>query len=194
MTKNPDYQKLYDIAENQAGYFTASQAEKTGYSWERLSDLSKVGRFQRIERGIYRISLFPSSRFEDLFIAVLKSGENSVVSHESALSVYDLSDVMPGKIHIIIPKNRSRRRKGIRYHTVNIRKEEVTTYEGLPITTAERTIVDYFRNGGDLNQVKLAIHQALNRGMVTKESLLKQANFFGKKTINIVEDFIKEEK
>ena len=52
MNDEPDYNLLYETAENQAGYFTATQARTHGFSWERLSDNVKRGRFLRIVRGI----------------------------------------------------------------------------------------------------------------------------------------------
>ncbi len=99
----PDYDQLYTIAEDQGGYFSAAQAGEAGFSWERLSNTAKSGGIQRVYRGIYRLSRFPASRFEDLHIASLRTGPDSVISHESALAVYDLSDVLPARTHIIIP-------------------------------------------------------------------------------------------
>ena len=45
--------QLYDIAESQTGYFTATQAEIIGLSWERLSSNVKTGRFLRVAHGVY---------------------------------------------------------------------------------------------------------------------------------------------
>jgi len=41
MTSEPDYDRLYETAENQAGYFTISQARNHAFSWEHLSDKVK---------------------------------------------------------------------------------------------------------------------------------------------------------
>ena len=60
----------------------------------------------------YRLSRFPPSRFEDLFVAWLKCGPKSAISHESALAIYDLSDVLPAEVHITVPRTASRRRRG----------------------------------------------------------------------------------
>ena len=192
MKEKPNYQGLYEIAESQAGYFTTQQASGAGYSRKDLSALSKRGKFSRMAWGIYRIVLFPATPFDDLFIAVLKSGPNAVISHASALSIYDLSDVLPGEVHVIIPKSRSRRRAGIKYHTCKISKNEITSYKGLPITTVERTITDVFRNGLDPNLVKQATQQAINRGMITRESLSDQARRSGKNTIETIRSILAE--
>ncbi len=85
------------FAESQAGYFTSQQARDLGFSWERLSDNATTGRFNRIQHGIYRLSQFPGSKYEDMFIAWLNAGENSVISHESALALYELSNLIPSR-------------------------------------------------------------------------------------------------
>ena len=176
MTKKPDFTRLYQLAEAQAGYFTAKQAHEVGYSRERLSDLTAREQFIRIQRGIYRLSHFPASRFEDLFIAQMSAGPNSVISHESALEVYGLSDVLPAEIHVIMPRTGSRRRDGIRLHTNHIEIDEITQREGLPITTPSRTIADVIVNGLGSDLVRQAVEEAIKRGLVTKPQLVEQAD------------------
>ncbi len=173
--KTPDHGALYHLAEQQAGYFTARQAAGAGFSWERLTDYSKNGRFQRVAHGIYRLAQFPSSRFEDLFVAWLKCGTKSAVSHESALALYDLSDVLPGEVHVTVPRTASRRRKGIRLHTNRLRPADVVKREGLPVTTVPRTIADLARAGLTEDHVARAIRDALERGLTTRQALLAEA-------------------
>ncbi len=192
MKAKPSYEKLYEIAEPQAGYFTTKQAERAEYSRKDLSALSKSGKFSRAAWGVYRITYFPASEYDDLFMAVLISGSASVLSHQSALSIYDLSDVLPAEIHITIPQTRSRRRKGIKYHTGRISKKEITAYKGLPVTTVERAITDVLRSGLEAHLIKQAIQQAMERGMLTRESLLEQASRTSKKAFQSIRSMVEE--
>jgi predicted transcriptional regulator of viral defense system len=175
MTSKPNFPFLYETAENQAGYFSSLQAEEAGYTYERLSDLTTRGQFKRIIRGVYRLPYFPTTRFEDLHIASLRTGPDSVVSHESALAVYDLSDIIPAKTHIIIPRTGSRRRKDIQLHTNILQADEITQRDGLNITTVERTISDVIIGGVSYQHARQAIQEALQRGLTTKSKLLQQA-------------------
>jgi predicted transcriptional regulator of viral defense system len=175
MNKKPDYDLLYSIAEAQAGYFTARQAGQAGFSHERLSDLTMRGKFIRVQYGIYRLVHFPASRFEDMFIAHLRTGPASVISHESALAVYELSDVLPATIHVIIPRTASRRRKGIKLHTNQLQADEITQRDGLPVTTPARTIADVISDGLSFQLVKQAIIEALQRNLTNRQELLNQA-------------------
>ena len=175
MNTKPNYDHLYEIAESQAGYFTAKQARKVGFSWERLSKNAQRGRFLRITRGIYRLAHFPGSPYEDLFVAWLRTGPDSIISHESALSVYDLTDMIPGKVHVIVPRTASRRREGICLHTNRLKSDEITRREGLPITIVARTITDVAASGLADELIHQAIREALQRGLTTREELLTQA-------------------
>ncbi len=192
MNNKPDYDQLYNVAEGQGGYFAASQARKLGFAWDRLSKNVKNGRFMRVAHGVYRLVNFPGSPFEDLFIAWLRTGPNSVISHESALSVYDLSDVLPNEIHIIVPRSSSVRRKGIRQHTNQLEDSEITTREGLPITTVARTLADVSATGLAKEQVKLAINEGISNGMVTMEMLWVQAEKRGGRSKKILTEYQKE--
>lgn len=101
--------KLYAIAEGQAGYFTAAQALEVGYSYPAQAYHHKAGHWLRDGWGVYRLAHFPSTPREELVRLRLwnrdRSGANqAVASHETALELYDLSDVMPTDIHLTIPK------------------------------------------------------------------------------------------
>ena len=188
----PDYDQLYLIAEDQGGYFTAAQAGEAGYSWERLSNTTKSGKFLRVSRGIYRLARFPASRFEDLHIASLRTGPDSVISHESALTVYDLSDVIPARTHIIIPRTGSRRRKGIQLHTQKLEDDEITQREGLRITSVERTIADVIVWGISYQHARQAVQEALQRGLTTKRKLSDYADRRKGKAGKVIVEILEE--
>lgn len=184
--KTPDHDALYHLAEPQAGYFNARQAAKAGFSWERLTDYSKNGRFQRVAHGIYRLAQFPSSRFEDLFVAWLKCGPKSAISHESALALYDLSDVLPRKVHVTVPRTASRRRKGIRLHTNRLRPADIVKREGLPVTSVPRTIADVARAGLSEDHLVRAIRDAQQRGLTTRQAFLAEARRRGGRAARLI--------
>jgi predicted transcriptional regulator of viral defense system len=190
MDTKPNYDRLYEFAEEQAGYFTAAQAHQAGFSWERLSNSIKSGKFLRSGGGVYRLSQFPHSPHEDLFFAWLSTGPHSAISHESALAFYDLSDVLPSEIHVIVPRTASRRRKNIRLHTHRLAQDDVTLRGGLRVTTVARTIADVAANGLAEEQVKQAIQEALRRGVVSQKDLLVQAERRGGRVKKLISDML----
>jgi len=168
--------RLYPIAESQGGYFSARQARAAGISKAVLSHHLKSGKLQRVRRGVYRLAQFPEMPHADLFIAWLSAGEKAVLFHESALTLYGLTDLLPAEIHLTVPRTASRRLPGVRFHTARLQAEEITRRQGLPVTTPARTIVDMIRSGVAQEWVTQAIHQALARGMLSETTLREEAD------------------
>jgi predicted transcriptional regulator of viral defense system len=182
----PDLDALYSIAEPKEGYFTASAAEAAGYSRSLLAHHVKAGMLERVEHGIYRLRRYPESPRADLVVAELRAGPNAVISHESALEIYGLSDVLPSEVHVTVPRTASRRRGGVRLHTSRIAAEDVTIRDGVTVTTVERTIADVARAGLPEQLVLQAIHQAVELGLTTPARLTRFADRRGGRAKRLV--------
>jgi predicted transcriptional regulator of viral defense system len=194
MTTKPDYTQLYEIAESQTGYFTSAQARQAGFSWERLSANGSAGKFLRVARGVYRLVQFPGSAFEDLFVAWLRVGSKAVISHDSALAVFALTDVLPGEVHVIVPRTASRRHPGIHLHTNLLLPDEITSREGLVVTTVARTIADVAASYLAEELVYQAIREAIARGLLTEEELHVQAKRRKGRAKRMIEQILNAEK
>src|SRR5271155_2946647 len=97
--------QLFELASEQGGYFTAAEAQTCGYSRALLAHHAKSGRFIRVRQGLYRFREYPTSPREDVIAAWLATGrETAVVSHESALDILGLSDVVPEVVHLTVPR------------------------------------------------------------------------------------------
>ena len=188
----PDHKSLYRLAEQQAGYFTATQARQAGFSRSLLSYHVGTGRFERVRPRVYRLVQFPSSPHEDLYVAWLQAGPHAAISHDSALALYGLSDLLPHRIHVTVPRTVSRRRPGLRLHTKQLGSEDVTRYEGLPVTTVFRTLVDVTAAGLAEEQVRQAIQEALRRGLVAREALLRLTASRGGRIKRLVDEALCE--
>jgi predicted transcriptional regulator of viral defense system len=181
MSDDIDHDALYRTAESQAGYFTTQQAVAVGMDRSTLTRHARPGgRFVRARRGLYRLRHFPSSSHEHVVAAWLGVGDPRVViSHESALELYELSDVIPNAVHISVPRasRGQRARPGVRFHTLTRPPAgaEVRALHGIPVTTPERSIADALAAGTQPEQVELAIHQAIARGLTTPRRLQRAA-------------------
>src|SRR4051812_35498791 len=109
-TRNPSWDRLYEIAAGQEGHFTTEQAAESGYSTALLVKHVKSGRFLHIRRGVYRLAHFPAGANEDLVVLWLWSEQQGVFSHQTALSLYELSDVLPLQVHLTLPASWRKRR------------------------------------------------------------------------------------
>jgi predicted transcriptional regulator of viral defense system len=189
-TGMPDHEVLYQIAEQQGGYFSAAQAREAGFSYSLLSYHVRGGRFERVRPRIYRFVQFPASAHEDLHVASLQAGPDAVISHDSALALYDLSDLLPDQVHVTVPRTASRRRPRLRLHTNQLEPGDVTRYEGVPVTTVLRTLIDVASAGLAEEQVCQAIREALRRGLVSWDNLHQRAASHGGRIKRVVEEIV----
>jgi predicted transcriptional regulator of viral defense system len=176
----PDAAGLFLLASEQGGYFTSAQARAYGYNKQLLAHHAATGRFQRRRRGLYRLRDYPSSPREEVMVAWLAAGkEQAVVSHESALDLFGLSDVVPSSIHLLLPRARRwfRAPPGVTVHTTThpLSAREVVVREGMRTTAPLRTILDVAEAGTAPEQVLLAITQARERGMILTTHLREAA-------------------
>src|SRR5688572_30913165 len=100
----PDWNRLYETASSQGGLFTTQQAVTAGHSSQLLLHHLRAGRIVRVRRGIYRLVHFPPSEHEGLVEIWLWSEQAGVFSHETALGLHDLSDALPAKLHLTLPR------------------------------------------------------------------------------------------
>jgi predicted transcriptional regulator of viral defense system len=141
---------LYGIAEDQAGYFTAAQARAAGLRQVRLVQLAQQGDIERVSRGVYRFARFPISRLGHYMEAVLwpqvrRPDVSGVISHQSALSIHELSDVSPALVHMTLPTTVRIRRdvpRNMVVHYADLPPGDVERVEGVPVTTPARSIRD----------------------------------------------------
>jgi hypothetical protein len=104
----------------------------------------------------------------------------AVVSHESALDLHELSDVIPNAVHLTVPRSMRNLPKlpGVKIHTTTRAFEagDVVRREGMRVTSIERTIVDSADWGTGPEQIEMAVRQALRRGKGTTPRRLEAAS------------------
>src|SRR6185437_4905511 len=141
---------LYAVAESQNGYFTTKQASALGYASNKRIYHLRAGNWIREHRGIYRLAHFPEPDRPDLILWWLWSRDRSdrptgVFSHQTALSLHDLTDTNPAKLDLTVPKHF---RRGVtvpevlRLHFGDVAAEDREILHGVPVTNALRTILD----------------------------------------------------
>ena len=175
--RKTSWDKLFAVAEAQAGLFTAEQADTAGLYRQLLRRYVQHGRVRRLRRGIYRLVHFPTSDHESLAELWLWTKREGVFSHETALSLHDLSDVLPRRVHVTVPLEWRGRRltvpDGLVLHYAALARRE-RAWVGpvpVPVTGAERTLIDCVRDHVAPDMVAQAIAQAGERGLVGPDQL-----------------------
>lgn len=101
---------LRAVAEQQAGYFTAAQATQAGYPDSLHVYHTRAGHWEKVYRGIYRLTSIPKPDWPELVIWSLwsrnRAGEPQLVySHETADMIHGLLPRRPGPLHVTVPKS-----------------------------------------------------------------------------------------
>lgn len=93
----------------------------------------------------------------------------ALASHATALRVYELSDVMPAKIHLGVPKDfRKRAPKGVMLHKSELTQGDIAFRDGYRITTPLRALLDVANSPLSPEHLASALQEALERGLVRR--------------------------
>src|ERR1019366_6578492 len=180
MRETDSSRNLYEIAEPQYGFFTTKQAKEAGYDESKHAYHVRAGNWIREHRGIYRLRSFPSPERPDLMLWFLWSRDRNDVpqgtfSHQSALALYDLSDVNPAKLHMTVPKAFRRNSivpKVVVLHKADLAPTDLLDILGVRATTPLRTITDLIaENKTDRKLLRQAVGEGLTRGLVTRRQI-----------------------
>lgn len=170
--------RIWDVANRQAGYVTTRQANELAISNQLLSYHARPGgQLEPIRRGLYRLRRYPPSENETTFAGWLSFGRrlDAVISHESAAELHDLGDLIPDTLHLTAARRHTGRRPsvGVQLHftTDGVPVNERTRRHAMPVTSVERTIVDLVR-AGVTEQTELVVSQALRRDLTTPRRIL----------------------
>jgi predicted transcriptional regulator of viral defense system len=171
----PDWGRLYEVAAGQGGYVTTQQAQEAGYSLPLLTHHVKQGRLQRARRGVYRLTHYPAGEHEDLIVLWLWSEQAGVFSHETALSLHQLSDALPAVSHLTLPAAWSRRRlrtpPGVHLYFADVKGPDLTWARGVPVTSPLRTLVDCATAAVLPEFIQAAYRQIQQRGLAAPGEL-----------------------
>jgi len=170
--------KLFETATAQQGYFTHQQAVNAGYGNSAAVFHVNAGNWIRERRGIYRLAQFPPQDRPDLVLWALwsanRKGEiRGVYSHETALSIYELTDVMPDKFHMTVPKlfrKNSAIPPNIVLHRTDIEPGDILKMQGYLVATPAKTITDMLEaETMHTHDIMAAFNQATKNGLITQE-------------------------
>jgi len=176
MKTNKSESALFEIASAQGGYFTAIQAKHAGFSEKNHIYHVRAGNWIREWRGIFRLVRFPLQDDAQYSLWGIWSLNRhgmlqGVFSHETALSLFELSDLQPEKLHMTVP--RGYRRHGeipkiLILHHATIEPSECEERRGYRVTKPFRTIADIVRAQAVSPEfINQAVTQALNKGYLT---------------------------
>ena len=170
--ENDKEKQLVHLAANTGGYFTAKQAIQAGYSYRLQHYHKERGHWDEIDRGVFRLSNYPNSPYEDLVRWSLWSKNRSdnpqaIISHESALTVHESGDTMPGQVHLTVPPGFRKTPPGgcVLYHDV-ISSDQIEKRSGFFVTNPIRTLIDVAEGDMSVDYLESAVRDMYTKGLI----------------------------
>ena len=175
MNKLPS--KFNAIVQAQQGYFTTKQAIAAGYSSATHNYHVSTGAWLREYRGIYRLAQFPESPDVHYVLWSLWSRNRQdipqgVFSHQTALSIHELADIMPAQLHLTVPPNFRRNSeipKILHLHRAVLPDCDIEQRHGFRVVRPLRAITDLLKEATvSKDHLRQALQQASSRGLITR--------------------------
>jgi predicted transcriptional regulator of viral defense system len=168
-----NFKTLYEIAEDNYGFVTVEEGRRAGVRPQRLAEMARRGALRREGFALYRLDPFPSHELDSYRKATLWPYPiEGVLGHETALDLYELSDVNPAKIHVTLPSDYRIRRREVPalsvLHHDDLDERDVTHHEGLPIVTPAKAIRQCYQAHFRRDLLRQALEDAKRRGLITR--------------------------
>ena len=176
-------------ARGQWGMVTSAQAVAAGVSYMQIKRMTEAGLLDKAGPGVYLMigGQAAAERNRAHKVAWLRLdpavpgwerpllGPNSaVVSHSSAAALLRLGDLVVRDIEFTTTRRRTSRDPAVRLHRAALAPYEVTWADGLPVTTATRTLTDLLAAGIAASHAGSFLAEALDRRMLSVDHVIAE--------------------
>lgn len=139
------WERLFDVALDQHGFVTRSDAKRVGGEPHYLTVLKGRGGLEHSGYGVYRFPQIPVTEYTPLMEAVLWVGTGAVLSHDAVLALHGLAFANPSVLRVTTP-HRVRRTLPPPTPLKIIRRtlpaDQLTRYVSIPSTTVAQALID----------------------------------------------------
>jgi hypothetical protein len=154
------------------GLFTRRQARAAGLTPKEIARRLRLGRWRRLEIGLYEDVGRPEQTGDRVLKAVLRAGPQAVASHLTAAQALGwglLKTSVP--LQVTVPRtNGEARSKGVALFRRKLTKAEIAAVGVLPVTSPVRTAIDLAADA-DVMEAVVAVDSALRLKQVTLAQL-----------------------
>jgi len=146
------------LARGQHATLARQQLVALGFGRHAIDHVIGRGWLRPIHRGVYAVGPARLTAKGRWMAAVLAAGPGAVLSHRSAAALWRLGMAEAADVDVSIDRSR-RARDGIVMHRALLPPDEVTTLDGIPVTTVARTLFDL---AADIptHRLERAMHEA----------------------------------
>jgi len=162
---------VFDLAREQGGAFARWQVIACGGRDRFIEHRCATGRWIRVRPGVFVVAGLPPSPSTAMWIAWLEVGPHAIRSHEAAAEVRGLQPVEIGRFVFTTDHGDHHRLPDVTVHQLrDVRPHHWTEIDGLPTTTAARTLVDLAAVVG-FERLKRIVENGVNDRVTTDEEI-----------------------
>jgi predicted transcriptional regulator of viral defense system len=129
------------LARGQHGRVARRQLLFLGLSNDAIDYRLARSRLHVVYRGVYAVGHDAPTREANWMAAVLAGGEDAVLSFRDGGALWGFRPSARPQIEVTTPR-RQHPRRGIQFHRSSLPSDEITTKDGIPVTTVPRTLFD----------------------------------------------------
>lgn len=166
------------LARRQHGVVSLAQLAELGLGRGSIAHRVKTGRLHRVHRAVYAVG-HPILSLDGKFMAAtLACGDGAVLSHRAGAALHGLLKSATARIEVSCAR-RCQPSRSLRPHqTRTLAPQDITTVEGIPVTSVARTLLD-LADVAPARQAERALHQAEILGvfdLTALDDVLARAN------------------
>lgn len=164
-----DTAAVLSLAGTQHGVFSIRQAMEAGISKGAVHRSVGSGVLERLAPEVYRVRNYPWTRLGEIVAACLTY--RGAASHQTAAELWDMLDRRNDLIHVITRRwDRVPRPDLVIHESRDLCPEDVVLLDGIPRTTASRTVVDL---GAEVapQAVEIAFEAGIRKHLFTFEDV-----------------------
>ncbi|MEU0529110.1 type IV toxin-antitoxin system AbiEi family antitoxin domain-containing protein [Amycolatopsis tolypomycina] len=188
------FELLSTFTAEQWGMVTTRQAKELGLDDVTLHRLTTARFLERVRRGVYAATSASASaaRAEQAVWLALNPAAPSwerpaidpnggVVSHQSAARLHGLGELLNNRLTFTVPKRRDVRDPDVWTKKAVLTDNDVVVLDGLPITTALRTVCDLLDQNIDGSHIATIIREGVEAGKLQLDQLAEHISPYARR-------------
>jgi very-short-patch-repair endonuclease len=128
------------LAGGQHGVVSRAQLAALGLGRPAIDYRVMHGRLHTVHRGVYAVGHRALTR-QSMFMAAVLIADGAVLSHRSAAALLGIRPADRNVVDITVPRHLKHRPRLV-IHRTQLPADEITTRDGIPVTTPTRTLLD----------------------------------------------------
>jgi predicted transcriptional regulator of viral defense system len=169
MAKRQTYDELIWLAAEQHGWVRTDDAEAAGINPAYLRKLAAAGKAEHRAYGLYRMNAIPPTPLDEYHEAVLRTRGEGAVAGDAALALWELADVNPRTIDVVMWAGQRMRPKLPRHIRVRQRRltpDQIEHVDGIPVLAPPVAIANAIDDGIEGGLAAQAIATARRRELI----------------------------